>query len=137
MEFRPILLSLKRNKAMAFLIIIQVALTLGVLSSSTLVSMMTLKEWNLPSGIPHEDIIRIRPIFYDDSIDAGEAHYRDMTRIKQLPGVVDISPSNVVPFAAENVSRVYLSADEEAQENRTNVFETDISIFNVLNLELP
>ena len=108
MEFRPIFQSLKRNKFMAFLMILQIAFTMGVLSSSVLVTTETLSEWNLPSGIPHNDVVRISPRFYDDSRDVRQAVLADIERTKAIPGVVEVTTSNAVPFTAENMINVYM-----------------------------
>ncbi|NQY36127.1 MAG: ABC transporter permease [Alteromonadaceae bacterium] len=136
MEIRPILLSLKHNKAIAILIIIQVALTLGVLSMSILMTMGTLKEWNLPSGIPHENIISVEPEFYDNSIDVRQSVIDDIERIKQLDGVIDITPVSEKPFAPQQVVSVYLESDEEAQAFQTNIFDSNVAGPRVLDLKL-
>ena len=59
MEIRPIILSLKHNKVLSFLVILQVAFTLAVVSNSLFVTTATLKEWNLPSGLEHQDIVAV------------------------------------------------------------------------------
>lgn len=136
MHIKPILLSLKHNKFMALLTVIQVAFTMGVLSSSILIAVSTLSEWNMPSGMPHEDIARISPQFFDDNQDIGQAMVRDIERVKQMPDVVNVAASNAVPFTAENMISVYADSGENAQEHLTAVFESDENIFDVLNLSL-
>lgn len=136
MDIKPIFLSMKQNKFMAILMMIQIAFTMGVLSSSVLVATETLSEWNMPSGIPHEDIIRISPEFFDESRDVGQAIINDLQRVKSIPEVISVAPSNAVPFTAENMINVYLTNDDDAQEYKTVVFESDENIFNVLQLSL-
>jgi len=136
MNFRPIFLSLKRNKFMTFILVIQIAFTMGVLSSSVLVSTATLSEWNLPSGIPHNDIIRVSPEFFEQSRDVGQAIIDDIERVKQFPSVVSVTPSTAVPFTAENVVNVYLETGEDAQGHQTVIFDADESIISVLDLSL-
>jgi putative ABC transport system permease protein len=136
MEIKPIFLSLKQNKFMAILMIIQIAFTMGVLSSSVLVATETLQEWGKPSGIPHEDIVRITPEFFDENIDVGQALVRDIERVKNMTNVINVAPSNAVPFTAENMINVYLSNEEDAQEYKTVVFQSDENIFDVLQLSL-
>ncbi len=121
---------------MSVLMIIQIAFTMGVLSSSVFVATETLSEWNLPSGIPHEDIVRISPEFFDESQDVGQALNNDLERVRNEAKVVSVAPSNAVPFTAENVVNVYLSAEEEAQQFPTVVVESDENIFDVLALSL-
>jgi putative ABC transport system permease protein len=136
MDIKPIFLSLKQNKFMTILMVIQIAFTMGVLSSSVLVATETLREWGMPSGIPHEDIIRISPEFFDETQDIGQALVKDIERVKSMPNVINIAPSNAVPFTAENMINVYLTAEEDAQEYKTVVFHSDENIFDVLQLSL-
>jgi len=136
MDIKPIFLSMKKNKFMAILMIVQIAFTMGVLSSSVLVATATLSEWNKASGIPHEDIIRISPEFFDETQDVGQALVKDLDRVRSVPNVVSIAPSNAVPFTAENMINVYLTNAEDAQEYKTVVVETDENIFDVLQLSL-
>jgi len=136
MDIKPIFLSLKQNKFMAILMVIQIAFTMGVLSSSVLVATDTLREWGMPSGIPHEDIIRVSPEFFDETQDVGQALVKDIERVKKMANVINISPSNAVPFTAENMINVYLATAEDAQEYKTVVFHSDENIFDVLQLSL-
>jgi putative ABC transport system permease protein len=136
MEFRPIFLSIKHNKAIALLVIIQVAITLTVLSGSLLMTTSTLKEWNLPSGIPHNNIISAVPQFYDLDVDVRQSVVDDLQRLKALPGVIDVSPVSQRPFDARGIQKVYLEATEEAQEYDTNIFSGDANLSQVLALSL-
>jgi len=136
MDIKPIFLSLKQNKFLTILMVIQIAFTMGVLSSSVLVATETLREWGMPSGIPHEDIIRISPEFFDETQDVGQALVKDIERVKNMPDVINIAPSNAVPFTAENMINVYLATTEDAQEYKTVVFHSDENIFDVLQLSL-
>ena len=136
MDIKPIFLGLKQNKFMALLMITQIAFTMGVLSSSVLVASETLREWNKPSGIPHEDIIRISPEFFDDTQDIGRSLSNDIIRVKDIPRVINVAPSNAVPFTAENMIDVYLATEEDAQGYKTVIFESDEQIFDVLQLAL-
>lgn len=136
MEFRPIFLSIKHNKAIALLVIIQVAITLTVLSGSLLMTTSTLKEWNLPSGIPHENIISAEPQFYDVEVDVRQSIVDDLARIKAIPGVINASPATQRPFSARGVQKVYLEPTEEAKEFDTNIFTGDVNLHQVFELSL-
>lgn len=136
MEFRPIFLSIKHNKAIALLVIIQVAITLTVLSGSLLMTTATLKEWNLPSGIPHDNIVSAVPQFYDLDVNVRQSVVDDLARIKALPEVINASPVTQRPFDARGSQKVYLEATEEAQEYDTNIFTGDANLPEVLQLTL-
>jgi putative ABC transport system permease protein len=136
MEIRPIILSLKHNKVLSLLIIVQVAFTLAVVSNSLFVTTATLKEWNLPSGLDHGNIVLVQPQFFDLSVDTRQVVLDDLEKFRQLPGVVNVTTSSQTPFAAESVSEVYLETGDEPQSYQTNIFDLDIGGFEVLGLQL-
>jgi putative ABC transport system permease protein len=136
MEIKPILLSLKQNKVLALLIVLQVAFTLAVVSNSLFVTTATLKEWNLPSGLEHENIVAVQTQFYDLSVDTERVVRDDLSKFRELPGVISATTTNQIPFGAENVSEVFLETGDEPQAYRTNVFEFDVSGIEVLGVQL-
>lgn len=136
MEIKPILLSLKHNKVLSLLIVLQVAFTLAVVSNSLFVTTATLKEWNLPSGLPHEDIIAIYPQFYDLTVDTRQVVVDDIERFNRLPGVISSTTTNQIPFGAEDVTNVFLETGDEPQPYQTNIFDFDVSGREVLDLDL-
>lgn len=136
MDIRPILLSLKQNKMMALLMILQVAITMTVLTLSVSRGVKTLEEWNMPSGIPHESIIKIAASFFDGREDTFSAMQRDVKRIAEMDGVIASTRVSAAPFEAEDVISVYGSSDEQAEGIRTVVFESDTDILATLNLSL-
>lgn len=136
MEFRPILLSMKRNKFFAALIVIQVALTLAVVSNTLFVTTWTLSEWNLPSGLEHQNLVSVRPQFYDYSVNVEQVVREDLQKLAALPGVVSVTPNVMTPFRAENVQPVFLDSNEESQGMNTVIFDGQINLLDVLELTL-
>ncbi len=136
MEIRPILLSLKHNKVLSLLIILQVAFTLAVVSNSLFVTTATLKEWNLPSGLEQDNIISIQSQLYDASVDSRQVVIDDLEKLRQIPGVIAVTTATQIPFSAENVSNVFLETGDEPQGYRTNIFDFDASGIEVLGLQL-
>lgn len=136
MEIKPILLTLKRNKFMSLLMVVQIAFTMGVLSSSIFVAMATLAQWNMPSGIPQDDIIRVSPRIYDEQKEVNQLLASDLKRLRQFPGVEAVSPSSAVPFTAENLVRVYTQTEEDAKPYLSVIFDGEDNLMEVLELEL-
>jgi len=136
MEIRPILLTLKHNKMLSLLIVLQATFTLAVVSNSLFVTTATLKEWNLPSGLEQEDIITVQAQLYDLSVDSRQVVIDDLERFRVLPGVISASTATQIPFAAEDVSNVFLETGDEPQLYQTNIFDFDANGLDVLGLEL-
>ena len=85
MEFRPIFLSLKHNKVLSLIIVLQATFTLAVVSNSLFVTVTTLKEWNLPSGLEQGDIITVQAQLYDPSVDSRQVVVDDLEKLRQIP----------------------------------------------------
>ncbi|WP_444996174.1 ABC transporter permease [Aliikangiella sp. IMCC44359] len=136
MEYGPIIKSLKHRKAFASLIILQVAITLTVMIISVLVTTSTLKEWNLPSGLDQQNIIVINPQIYDESLNLREVVSHDLDLLKTIPSIEFVTLSTQTPFAAEQVTNIYLENRETAQSFKTSIFNFDINGLNVLGLKV-
>ena len=136
MEIKPILLTLKHNKVLSLLIVLQVAFTLAVVSNSLFVTTSTLKEWNLPSGLEHQNIVTVQAQLYDRSVDSRQVVIDDLQKFKQLPGVINATPATQIPFGAEAVSNIFLETGDEPQSYQTNIFDFDVGGIEVLGLQL-
>jgi len=136
MEFGPILKSLKRRKAFASLIILQVAITYTVMTISVLQTTATLSEWNLPSGFDHENVIAIRSQSFDESIDLKGLVQDDLRKLSAMPQVKHVSQAYQLPFRAEQVTEIFTESTEEAQAHQTNIFDFDLEGLNVLGVNL-
>jgi len=136
MEIKPILLTLKHNKVLSLLIVLQVAFTLAVVSNSLFVTTATLKEWNLPSGLEHGNIITVQAQLYDRSVDSRQVVIDDLQKFKQLPGVINATTATQIPFAAEAVSNIFVETGDEPQSYQTNIFDLDVGGIEVLGLQL-
>ena len=135
MEIRPILLSLKHNKFFSGIIIVQAALAFLALYVSTSDTFFTLKEWNKPSGLPLEEVISARSRVYGD-VDMNSLIARDIEALLSVPGVAAVTANRNRPTEAPRASTVYLSPEEDALSEVTNVFEMDQHALAVLQLEL-
>ena len=136
MHIKPILLSLKHNKFITLLMVIQIAFTMVTLNSAVLNTASTMEAWGKPSGIPHQDIVRISPRFYDQNEDIQQAMVRDVERAMALPNVVNIAPTYYVPMGNGSENLVYLSTEQDAEAFRTLIFESDHKLTDVLKLDL-
>ena len=136
MEFGPIFKALKKRKAFAALIILQVAITLTVMTIALLVTRTTLKEWNLPSGLDQDNIVAVYPQIFEESLNLKQTVEDDLYRLKQIPGVQLITPATQIPFSAENLTDIFIENTEKAQSFQTSIFNMDINGMGVLGLQL-
>ena len=136
MEFGPILKSLKRRKAFASLIILQVAITFTVMTISVLQTTATLSEWNLPSGFDHENVVAVSSQIFDESVQLKGLVQDDIERLSKMPEVSNITTAYLMPFRAEMVTELFLDTTDKAQPFQTNIFDFDINGLKVLGIKV-
>ena len=136
MEFGPILKSLRNRKAFTALIILQIAITLMALTISVIVTSTTLREWNLPSGLDHQNLVAVYPQIFDENLVLQDVINHDIEVMKNIPGVTLVTPAINIPFSAQNVREIYTELGEKAQSYQTNFFDFDENAIDVLGVEV-
>ncbi len=136
MGIRPLLLSLKQNKFIALMVILQIALTLAAVSHSAFSTSALLKDWNVASGLDEQNLIVSRAQFFVDNPDRESAIVQDLENLSRLPGVEYVTTANQIPFAANSVSNVYRETGDDAQRYLASVFELNDAALDVLGVEL-
>ncbi len=136
MEFGPILKTLRQRKAFTALIVIQIAITLTALTISVIVTMATLKEWNLPSGLDQENIVAVYPQIFNDKLVLEDVIAHDLETLKAIPGVLQVTTAINIPFSAQNVQDIYQQLGEDAQSYQTNFFDFDEQALDILGVKL-
>ncbi|UGB37462.1 ABC transporter permease [Frateuria soli] len=100
MQVGPILSALRRHKAGAVLIALQVALTLAILCNALFIVHQRLSHLSEPTGLDEANIFVIQNEW------AGKASYAqldaearaDLEVLRRLPGVADVTTSNSYPL---------------------------------------
>ncbi|MHB1058707.1 MAG: ABC transporter permease [Rhodanobacter sp.] len=106
MRLHPILSSLRRQKAGVLLIVLQVALTLAIVSNAVFLIGLRIDRVNRPTGAVEEGLIRISQAWYraprgDDaaSIEKLDAMQRtDLDTLRSLPDVQEAAASESMPL---------------------------------------
>src|SRR5439155_9874694 len=102
MEFGPILRAMQRNKVRFGLIVLEVALTLAIVTNSVNMIRVAQKEMARPSGFDDENIVSVRSIAFDPAF--KEEGYldnevqRDVAALKRVPGVAAVSNTRFLPW---------------------------------------
>jgi putative ABC transport system permease protein len=101
MELSPILSAMRRNKVGAFLIGVQMAITLAILCNGLFIIQQRLEWSNRPTGYDEANVFSIVNQWADNASD-NEMVSRMMTdleALRSLPGVVDAIATNSVPLS--------------------------------------
>jgi putative ABC transport system permease protein len=100
MQFQPILVALRRHKAATALIVLQVALTLAVVSNALFVLHTRLAHLARPTGTDEANLFVIRNgwLVQRDSASIDARMRADLATLRSLPGVRDAFASEAYPL---------------------------------------
>src|SRR3984885_10303251 len=99
MELRPILSAMRRNKVGAFLIGIQMAITLAILCNALFIIEQRLAWSERPTGLDEPNVFAVTNQWVGDPKDMKSKLLADLAAIRAVPGVVDVTASNSYPLS--------------------------------------
>ena len=92
MEFGPIFRAMARNKTGAFLIALQIAVTLAVVVNSLFIINGRIEKMQRPVGIDTPNIFSLRTVALGEGINYENFVRNDLEKIRGLPGVLEVTP---------------------------------------------
>jgi len=106
MRLHPIIAALKQHKAGVVLIVLQIALTLAIVSNAVFIIAQRLDRVNRATGVDEANLFRISTLFVgaplsDDkaSLDKLDAlQLSDVDTLRHVPDVLSVSASNAMPL---------------------------------------
>jgi len=99
MELRPILSTIFRNKVGAALVVIQIAITLAVITNAVFMIKERRVVINSPSGLDEENSILVTSQIFDEAQNPKETIQADLRALKALSGVASASVVNGIPIS--------------------------------------
>ncbi len=137
MEILHILKILKRSKAIAILIILQVAITLAIVSNSVFITSAVLENWLIESYLDEREIINIWTIVHDDNLDQRQIIEDDLKRLESIPGV-QLATTTTEHVLERNAyfNEVFNSFDAEAKALDVGIFDTNLNGPAILGIEI-
>ena len=104
LDIMPIIKSLWRNKTGPLLIILQLSLTIAVISNALFVVNARIETIERPSGIAEEEIFKVWMRRSSPDTDIQGIIERDMEIIRATPGVIDATPISSIPLSGSGSS---------------------------------
>lgn len=126
MHIRPILSAMRRNKVGAFLISLQMAVTLAILGNAGFIVEQRLSQMARPSGIDEPNIFTLKNQWVGQPADLSARMQADLAALRSLPGVVDAYASNSFPMGGDGWSTgVGLHPNQKHSSVRTTLYFAD------------
>lgn len=102
MEIRPILSALSRTKIAVFLIILQIAITLAVITNAISIVNKNESDMDRPTGVDLDNTFVVSISTVNLESDPKEIMQSELAKITATPGVVAVTPGPVVPLSGNN-----------------------------------
>ncbi len=136
MELGPILSSLRRNKAGAALIALQIALTLGVLANALFIIEQQTALSRAPTGVADESsVFIISNQWVGGAADLAAREQTDLASLRALPQVADATISPVQPLGGRGMG-MGIKVHPGRRGTLTAVFPVDDHALHTLGLRL-
>ena len=88
-----------RSKSSVMLIIMQIALTLAIVSNAAYIIHQRIHDMQRDTGIPEQQVIGFSMYFFDNQVDIIKQLQLDAQKLKTLPGVLEASAINSLPLS--------------------------------------
>lgn len=88
-----------RSKSSVILIILQIALTIAIVSNAAYIIHERINVMQRDTGIPEAQIIKTHMYFYDEDVDIIKQLALDAQQVKTIPGVIEASAINAIPLS--------------------------------------
>jgi len=124
MGLRPILSSLMRNSAGPLLVAIQIALTLAIIVNAVFVTEQRVSKIGRPSGMDDENIFAVPATGFEKDFDFFAMVRADMAMLRDMPGVIDATPTSQVPLSGGGSSTQFYSLPDKKGEKSPVAYYT-------------
>ena len=140
MEFGPIIRALKRNKVRFLLIVLQIAITLAVVTNAITMIRDEGAKMEKSSGFDDENIVWVRtkpfaPAFKDQAYRIAAVN-ADLRAIQATPGVVAVSNTNFLPWQGGGSSGEVAAGGSDGSKFRSQMYVNTPGILETLGVHL-
>ena len=137
LDLIPILKSLWRNKTGPLLIILQLSLTIAVVSTALFVVSERIAKIERPSGLAEEEIFKLWMRQNASDSDMEQIVKRDMEIIRATPGVIEVTPISSLPLSGGgSSSSLYKDPDNKLADFPSAIYEMSEHGLATLGLRL-
>lgn len=112
LEIKPILNALLRSKAGALMLMIQVAITVAIVSNAAFIINDRIKYLQQDTGYPEDQVFSFTIFTYGEDVNLVQKFEQNETMLRNLPGVINAAALSTVPLSGSgSASSFHLAAD--------------------------
>jgi putative ABC transport system permease protein len=126
MEIRPILSALLRNRAGAILVALQIAITLAIVVNAVYLTQQRVAKIGRPTGVDDQNIFSFWMTSYEKDYDFLGMVREDMALLRQMPGIIEATPTQAVPLSGSGSSTGFYSLpNKKGEQSPANYYPMD------------
>ncbi|MGA7436543.1 MAG: FtsX-like permease family protein [Luteibacter sp.] len=137
-QIQPILAALKKHKAGAILLSLQVALTLAIVCNAMFIIQQRLSHMSRPTGLVESDLLTIQNRWVGvDAAATTPLINADLLALRQLPGVEDVTQTNSFPLrGGGRSSNIRVDVDAQSPIATTTLYFVDNHALSAMGARL-
>jgi putative ABC transport system permease protein len=117
LDIKPIFNSLRRSKAGAVMLLIQIAITLAIVSNAAFIIVDRVKFLQQETGYPEESIFSFTVLTFGADVDKIQQAQNDESMLRNLPGVVNAVHMSEIPLSGSGSASSF-HLDPDPQDSR-------------------
>lgn len=138
LEIKPIFNSLRRSKAGALMLLVQIAITVAIVSNASSIVQDRITYLQESTGYPEDEIFSFRVFTYGTDVDLLQKFQENETLLRNIPGVISATSVSEVPVSGSGSAGGF--SDEPGLDEGKNIrgayTEGDETILNSLGVEV-
>ncbi|MGK0372416.1 MAG: putative ABC transport system permease protein, partial [Glaciecola sp.] len=138
LEIKPIFNALLRSKAGALMLLVQIAITMAIVSNAAFIIKEKVEYLNQETGYPEDEIFSFAVMTYGKDIDLVQKFEENETLLRNIPGVINASLFSDIPVSGSgSASSFQLDADPtDSKSVRAAYTNTDEHGIDVLGVKI-
>lgn len=137
LNVRPVVTALRRNRAGALLVVLEIAIALAVMVNAAWIVAQRVHAIGQPTGIDYRNIFTIGISGVSGDFDASGAQQQDLAYLRSLPGVIAATASSGVPLAPHGQGGlIWRNPDERGPSFTARSMEVDEQGLDTLGVRL-
>jgi putative ABC transport system permease protein len=137
MTLRPILSSLTRHKLTVLLLVLQVALTCGIVCNVAFMIADRITQMGQSSGVAEDELVTIDSIDIDARANPQARHAEDLAALRGIAGVQSAVAVDALPFSGNDwTSSLNIQPDSDAGQAIASVYNGTPGELPTLGLQL-
>lgn len=137
LELGPMFRALMRNKIGALLIALQIALTLTIMVNAIFMMQERSAQMARASGLDENNTFYLSNTIFAQNYNTKTALQQDLQRIRQIPGVVDVTQINAIPLSGGGWSMsLQTKPGDDVEGTGSAVYMVDEHGIDALGVEL-